>query len=483
MRRARSDQSPDRLAPSAAGVLLLLALVGPAFAQKPRDKVGAAPRPAPPAAAAPRLGSLLVVTDPAGAEILLYHLGGKRQALKARATSDAGGSHTFASLAAGRYRVVARYPEHGEFADEVSIVAGQPRTVTAKLRPKFGYLVLTGPGLDAEARITIDGRRPGERDTVRESDETLRIKAPPGAHEVRVERTGRVPFVAAVSVDAGEEHTSYVTLALVRATVVVRSAAGARVFVDERPAGTVPSTGKLVVESVEPGRPHEIRLELDDHEPFARTVTPVAGVETTVEARLTPLPTSGAFEETFLGGLASWDAPSSWSADPSTGVLTVRGGGIGLPKGVRYRDCEISFNLGLVDGRGAAWVVHARDARNGYLFHLSGPTARWPNQLRVYVVRDGRIDAEHPASAPLPVDPPLTVGDFYRIRIHVEGSVISHWITSGATGEEVSIGLFRDLDDAFPLGAAGFTTVDGCEFRVEGFVIRPLPLTSVLKRP
>jgi hypothetical protein len=454
-------------------VALAIVFAAPGAAQKPRDVV-TAPQPKPKPKPALAAGSLVVVTDPVGARVLVYRLDRRqRPKLAAKATSGDDGRCTFAPLAPGKYRVVAQSDEHEEFAGEVSVAAGKPQSVAARLRPAFGFAVLTGPDLDDAARITVDGR-PVER-AARGADGALRIKLAPGTHAVRVERPGNRPFASQVTVVAGEDATAFVALERLRATIVVRSQPGASVFVDGRARGTVPSTGRLAVEEAEPGVADDVRVELDEHEPFATPVTPAAGVETLVEAALAPLPASGPFEETFLGGLALWEAPASWRADASTGVLEVRGEGVGLPSKLRYRDCEVVFNLRLLDARGAAWMVRARDARNGYLFHLSGPGGRSPNQLWVYVVRDGAWDAARPASAPLPVDPPVAPGESYRIRIRVEGEVVQTWVTPGATGVEASVGLFRDLDRTFASGVAGLTTIDGAAFQVEGFVIRPLP--------
>jgi hypothetical protein len=368
---------------------------------------------------------------------------------------------------------VARYPEHEEFAGEVAVRVGKREQLRSTLVPTFGHVVLAGPDLTADATLALDGGALDGAAAIRDAEGRVRIKTTPGEHVVRVERRGFVPFETKVRVEPGGAEPTPVLLAPALAALVVVSSPGARVYVDGKPTLEVPETGRLLLADLSPDEPHDVRVELGDHEPFTSRIIPRLDRETLVEAKLVPLPTSAPFEDSFAGGGTLWDLPAAWSA--SNGILDVRGPfAIGRPRDKRYRDCDVVFNVQMTDPRGAAWVVRATGEGDGYLFYLSGPGGRWPNQLRAYVVRGGAVDLEKPASAPLPIVPGTKAGEFYEVRIKVSGFTIEHWLKSSSSGRSRQIGVFEDAARAVPSGGFGFTTVDGGAFRVNLVSIRPI---------
>jgi hypothetical protein len=469
------------------GVSCLLAFACgaiPAAAQKdaPRVTSGKEPPRVAPAPSKPVLkppppppskGTLLVVAQQVGATITVSRLnvrGGSAPAGR-KAIGETGSCYF--TLPPGRYSVTAEYPDYTSDTAMVSVGAGAIETVKPTLVAKFGFIVLAASNVPAGAKMYLDGRELPDRELDRRADGSVRIRTEPGKHSVRVERQGFTPFAREFDVipAGGDDAVAAVAMDRVLASAVVRSEPGARVYVDGEQKGTIGSTGSLEVRGLAPDEPHDVRVELEEYQPFHQTVTASVGKAAEIDAPLVLLPTNGPFEDTFLD-LSHWDAPPQWAAD--RGVLTVQGSPeIGVAKNVRYRDCEIVFSVRLLDPKGAAWLVHTRDRKNGYLFLLLGPGGRWPNQLRSYVARDGRYAADEPALA-LPILQKLQTRETYRVRIRVEGTTIQTWLTPSQTAEEISIGLFQDVDGAFPSGGVGFTTIDGAAFQVTGYVVKPL---------
>jgi hypothetical protein len=448
----------------------------PAGAQKDRGRVDD-PRPSRgPNAAAKAIttrttGALVVVSGVAGASVELVAIGrsGKASPRRSRA-ADAAGNATFPSLAPGTYRVVVTSADHDPAREEVRVVANKPLTLSVRPSPRYGHIVLAGPGLGADASVELDGVPIPAKDTSAGPDGSLRIRVEKGDHRVTVTRRGFRPFAGAVDVAGGADATVAVVLERERASVLVRGSAGTRVYLDGSPGGVIPETGELELTRLEPGRNYSVRFELEDHEASTRSVRLRAEERAILEATLEPLPTSGPFEATFLAGLAGWDAPGGWRA--SNGMLEVAGPGLGTARGWRYRGFEMVFGLRLLDASGAAWVIRAQDDKNYYLFVWGGPSGRYPNQLRTYVVRDGAYDADRPDST-LPIIPPLRVGESYRVRVVATGNTVEQFLTPSSTGEEVSVGLFTDVKRSYALGLVGFAAPGGERFQVHGLVVRP----------
>jgi hypothetical protein len=331
--------------------------------------------------------------------------------------------------------------------------------------------VLVRPELTEDTVIMVDGKTIGPTEINRGADGSAWIKASLGKHTLRILKPGFEPYTYESDVQPGEASMVAPDMERQWASVVVRGLAGCRVYLDNAPAGIVPSTGELALDRLTPGQTYDVRFELEDYVPLTKSVRVEAGAKAVVDAALEPLPTSGPFEDAFIAGLANWEAPATWKA--AGGVLTVEGPGVGMGRDSRYRDLDMLFGLRLVDARGAAWVLRAKDAKNYYLFVLGGPKGRYPNQLRTYVVRDGAVDTESPDSV-LPIVAPLEADETYRVRIQVRGNVIQQWLTPSSTGEEISVGLFADVKRAFSLGRVGFAAPFGESFQINGLSVRPV---------
>ena len=413
--------------------------------------------------AKPTLGALLVVTNPSEAEV---YLNNKKVGL-----TNAKGELTQTNVKPGDYTLVIKRSEYEEHREQITVKAGKPSTVNAKLKPTFAIILLTFTELGAGLKINLDNNNlTPEQFIVDLENKTIKIKTNPGEHNISVNRRGYLPLSTRISANVEEDNLIPVSLERVPVNLTLKTLAGARCYLNGEPNGKAPATGILRLATLKPDKNYKVRVELEDYEPKEQDITTEAEKDLDLTLELTPLPTSAAFSDTFLSGLAFWDAPKGWKAE--NGLLYLRGDtGVGLPKNKRYRDCNISFGLRLNKGGGAAWIVRARDAENYYLFYFGGTSGKFANQFRVYICRDGVYNLESPADPALPLPVELKVGEDYRIRIQISGNVIQHSITPSNIGEEYSLGLFKDPSNTFPIGGMGFALLPDQDFLVHAFDI------------
>lgn len=410
----------------------------------------------------PTVGSLVVVSAPSGADVYVD------DQLKER--TDASGSLPKPiSLKVGKYKIKIAHPDYDLFEDRITIRGGDSVLFNCdRMIARNGTIILAN--LPEQATVELDGRALSESELVRDNNRGARIKTAVGDYTVKVLLPGHKPFQEKIKVAGPATEPLAVVLEKLTATLVVNSQAGTRVYVNGKEIGTVPSSGKLVEYTLPPGENSSVELERDGFKKFETTVTLTPEKAAVVDAMLSPLPTSVEFVDRFID-LEFWNAPAEWQAK---GVLHVKGiNGIGLPKNKRYCDAEIVFGLRPLTDRGAAWVVHAKDEKNYYLFCLTGADARQPRQFLTYICRDGKLDLSRPAIIPLPAPVELAKGENYRIKIVIKDNVIEHYITPSKTGREYTLGLFNDAERHFPCGNIGFATPNGEEFIVDTFIIRP----------
>jgi TIR domain len=175
------------------------------------------------------------------------------------------------------------------------------------------------------------------------------------------------------------------------------------------------------------------------------------------------------FSDFFLMGTAYWSAPPTWKA--SKGQLDVAGPGIGFIKNRIFGDFKASFDLQLLNRKGAVWIVRAKDERNYYHFQLLGPGGSSPNAFITSLCKNGKL-------TPLmtfPVNQDLSQADEWcHIIIEARGSKISHQIQiSSQPGREPPKMAFLE-DQTFSYGGIGFGTKDGEEFRLGSITVVPV---------
>jgi hypothetical protein len=410
----------------------------------------------------PTTGALAISSDPPGAKVYINE--------SLLGTTDVDGTLN-KQLKPGRYTIVVKYPEHKDHKEIVTIRAGLGEQVYARLTPTYAYMVLTTPNLETGAKIELDGKPLSEKDLMRDSDGKIRIKTSPGDHEIKIARAGYTAFSKRVTVTVSEPAIVDVNFEAEVGILVVKSEPNTRVYINDEPRGEISAKGEIRY-SLVAGRDYRVMLDLEGYEKLEKSVPVKMGNDNIFEAKLMPLSTSSEFSDGFLD-LSQWNAPIDWKVEKNT--LQVRGTpGVGLPKNKRYRNCAINFVLRLSDTRGAAWVVRAKDAKNGYLFYLNGPTGPFPNQLRAYILRNGNINLNDPVAPAQPVLIPLKKDIDYEISIRVEDNKIYHSYTPSDTGEQIQIGVFEDAEKSFTIGNVGFALINGEDFKVGTFIILPL---------
>ena len=443
------------------GLISMTALLSaPAQAQRKLEEVDISkPKPI---VIKPTSGALAVAANLPDADI---YLDGKKIG-----KTDKDGKFKPLTLKPKRYKILVKYPEYTDYFEEIDIVAGEPKSISAKLDPTFSIIILTVQGLATDAQLELDDKVLTEAQLKRDSkDGSIRIKTTPGLHTLKISQYGYLAETQKKDVVVGDENTIAMFMKLLPVTLIVKSQAGARLYIDGKASGNVAGTGELR-STLHPNQEYKLRLELADYEPLERTIKTQPNKEESLDAKLTPLPTSAAFEESFISGLSRWSTPQGWQAD--NGLLYVKGTtGVGLPKDCRYRDCDITFGLRLTKAAGAAWVVRARDDKNYYLFCLNGPNSKYPNQFRVYICQDGQYNLAEPADSALPLPITLKPGEDYRIQIKIRDNVIEHKLTPSSTGEDLSIGLFKDPRKSFPLGNMGFALLPEQDFIINAFTV------------
>ncbi|HEV3470196.1 MAG TPA: TIR domain-containing protein [Pyrinomonadaceae bacterium] len=191
--------------------------------------------------------------------------------------------------------------------------------------------------------------------------------------------------------------------------------------------------------------------------------------------RPTPPPTVVAeFDDEFLN-LEKWTPPpTGWRINMSQGAGSLEIADqpqVGYATGVAFENFGASFDLRLLDGRGAAWALRVNGPENYYLFYLSGPEGLYPNRFLSYVVRDGKPDPKSERSVNLVES--LKAGQFYHVEVTAEGNRIVHTLTPAETGREIKLGAFVDPAGAYQRGSIGFRTVGGETFTVDDLWVHP----------
>lgn len=447
--------------------ILLLGISFTTFAQREIKKVETDKNPLVPLK--PSLGAILIVSNPSAAEVYLNN--------KKIGLTNSKGELTQTSIKPGTYTVVIKRSDYQEYKEQITVLAGKPSTVSARLKPTFAMILLSFTELGEGLKIDLDGNTLApEKFIIDQENKTIKIKTTPGEHSVSIARRGYLPVNNKIIAEIEEDNLIAISLERLPVNLTIKSLAGARLYLDGEASGTVPTTGLLKLTTLKPDKNYKVRLELEDYEPKEQTILTQAEKDLELNLELTPFPTSAAFSETFLGGLSFWDAPKGWKAE--NGLLFLRNeNGVGLPKNKRYRDCNITFGLRINKSSGAAWVLRARDTKNYYLFYIGGTTGPFANQFRVYICQDGLYQLDSPADPSLSLPVALKAGEDYRIRIQISGNIIQHWITPSNVGEEFSLGLFKDPSNTFPIGGMGFALLDGQDFLVNAFDIS-LPTDS-----
>jgi hypothetical protein len=472
----------------AVWLAVVFALPSVAFSQRLPGSEPARPRPTPRPSAPRRVTTafLIVVTQP-GAVVAAN---GKELG---RAARD---GQFEKQIAAGKYTVtVTAGAEYLPYTASVTLKPGAREVVSAMLTPATGAVEISLPRLDG-ATLLVDGTsvahlvrdggvirlearespgvEPSPLDVSFDAErETILVRRlAPGSHTFGFRHPDYAAIEKVFVVTAGAIQLLPIRAEAVGALLEIETEFGASVYIDGALVGEARADGRFSLEGVAPGE-HQIRIAKRGFQPMEERRTFASSKVTRLALRLDPAITTAAFEDTFDENANRWSPPpSGWTV--SAGSLRVeKSPTVGLVTGIVYKDFVWSFNLKLLDGSGAAWVVRAKDSSNYYLFHLSGPKSRLPNRFLTYVVQDGKLDVTTPAANPVTVTSTLAPGQEYYVEVTVLGNSVTTRITPLATGIVENLGTFRDANGTFAYGGFGFRTVENESFAVDELYADP----------
>lgn len=438
--------------------------------EKPKAKAKAkSSKPArprgPQVAAISSNGVLFVLTDPPAANVVIKSRG---SAVKQGRSED--GQYR-AELPPGPYDIEVTSENYRPFTARALVKQSGTQPVDADLVPTTGSVLIGLGAVDTDASVFLDGKRLDK--PARKSENQIEFEGiPAGTHKLRVTHSTIADWERDVEIEGGA--TTTVTPKFVPAVVnlTVKSEPGSSIYVDNDFQGRVAESGELkIMNQVRPGE-HTIRAEKDLFEP-ARIVKRFDAGDATVDLRLKRVVFSGEFADTFLGGAASWEAPKDWRVEP--GKMTVRGAtaGLGLVKEKLYADFRMEFDTKFLNGKGAVWIVRARDRQNYYMFQLMGPRGAARNTFHSYICQNGQLRLLRPPEfLALDLSRP---DDSFHIIIEAKGDQIKHSIeVSSAPNAGGPRPLSVIADGTIPQGTVGFGTKDSEEFLV--FYVNVTPL-------
>jgi sulfatase modifying factor 1 len=142
----------------------------------------------------------------------------------------------------------------------------------------------------------------------------------PGAHALRVSLPGKKVFEQSINLSAGQTSEIAATLTDLSGKIVVQTAAGAEVFLDNTSRGVANASGELTLEDATPGS-HELRISAASKKDFQQSISVSAGQETRVEAALADL-VGRIVVQTTPGAQVFLDNAGRGAADAS-GVVVV----------------------------------------------------------------------------------------------------------------------------------------------------------------
>ena len=185
------------------------------------------------------------------------------------------------------------------------------------------------------------------------------------------------------------------------------------------------------------------------------------------------------FLDAYRDGLKYWAAPATWRVEKEGPRLRVAGPGLGFLQDRVYGDFQVSFDIQLLNRKGAVWVLRAQDPQNYYLFQLSGPDGVSANSITTFICKNGKLRQE----LTLNVSHDLgRADDSIQLSVEAKGRIIRHTIQVFSQPDVGPQNLTYLDDGTFLYGGIGFGTKDGEEFRVWPIHVVPLKPSSSTSR-
>lgn len=457
----------------AGALLVLISLV--CFAQDIEIKKPAKPsKPSKPAPAPPRkptpvvpaIGELSVVTTPSVASVIIKDAQGN---VVSEGQSKEGTYQ--AKLPPGEYTILVtadRYLQ-GTFQGKVE-PAKLSVLVRAQLAPAFGSILINLGRLGPDATILIDGKKP-ERLTRGEQNRVQIEDVRPGSHKLRITHPSIASFEQAVEVTGGITAPVNPDFIDAKVNLTVKSEPLADIYVDGIFEGKTTESRELrIADKYKPGS-HSVRAEKAFFEPVTDTRDMGIG-DVVVEVKLTRIKSSPEFSESF-NDLTGWNGPASWQVNQNR--LSVRGSDVGLLQNKNYIDFKATLSIGFTNGKGAVWILRARDKKNYYLFQLCGPKGASKNVFRSYLYQNGQRTTLQQDNI---LDDMTRPGDQYTITIEAKGSTIKHYIEIKSNPKAKSQVFSTVVDSTIGYGTIGLGSIEGEEFVVYSVIVLPDQSTS-----
>jgi hypothetical protein len=396
------------------------------------------------------------------------------------------GTLTRADMSPGKYAIEIEHENYRPYREQIEVKAGAitPINASSKLVSLYGEIAIVSD--PKEITVLLDGQA-WSSENVKATGEGKRtlLQVPVGKHRLQFRKAGYDEAIGELVVDPGRQTPVAVNLALSTVTLTIQSLPGARVYLDNVDKGTVQLNGTLIIPELPPGA-KALRVLLDGYEPYEKSLRLGLEERSPVEAaRLPPIAESKEAHENFSSGVTKWVFPAEWKIDERG--LQIRGDQPGLFKGTaekrsfnQYRDFDLEFDLRFINGRGAAWIVRAKDTQNYYLFELTTINSSiGKRRFNFYLCRDGQCALKDSHTV---VEILETPDDSYHLRLEARGPRMVHKISllkKPRLDDPQPLGSFED--NTFSVGGVGFRGINGAEALLQNLVILPVqspPLKS-----
>jgi hypothetical protein len=432
----------------------------------------------------PNKGYLSVVALP-GAQVTLTPLSAARKGsestqegipIKKQIEDEEGVLH-LEVRAPSKYKVVVEHADYLPFEEIITIEPARQNAFNAlaKLIPNYGSIVIIG--VPPDATVLLDGKEPSK-----EVDPQGRItirRVLVGEHLLKVSKGGLGEREKKLEIKPGTPEVVSADLARPTITLTVRSRPNARVLLNGMLAGIVPSGGVLTILNLDPGD-YKLVVSLDGFEDWSRLLKLALGSpKSEVKAELAPITEANEVLLNAITAKVSWlPEPAPHWAFERSGVFLVKGELVALLKdpGKKdqfnlYRDFTWVLDVSFLNGKGAAWIVRARDYQNYYLFELTTSKSESGRRaLNFYICRDGKLTLKDSRPVVENIELP---GDSFNLVINARGTKFTCTLSSARVpaSSPWPIGIFTD--NTFSIGGVGFQAINGIEMVVRYFQVIP----------
>lgn len=351
---------------------------------------------------------------------------------------------------------------------EVEVVGGQQVRVVTDFKPAATVAAAPTTGILSigvnvpTARVTITSRATGFHGEKLASSSD-RFELDPGAYDVEVSADKYRLWKQAVFINAGDIKTLPVTLERNTIQLTAKGPPGASIFLDGGFKGTITGTGELILTEIIPGT-HTIEATMTGFKKFSQPKEFTTNETVNLSLERIVADTSSWSED--FENLDYWDAPRSWALGwKELKNVVVSGTEVGLEKRGDYDDFELEFNVNILKGKQAAWVVRATDTKNYYIFVLDRTKER--TRLYVSTSKEGKLSALSRLG-----------GDFYgelpdQVHVFVTAAGKDIRTELALADRRQLLGIFSGAKD-FPIGRFGFrAAAEGDQFVVLDLQCRP----------